>query len=264
MQLPLYQIDAFSNRPFGGNPAAVVPLDAWLPDGTLQAIAQENNLAETAYLVPEGEGYRIRWFTPEVEVRLCGHATLASAWVVFHRLRPGSAVVRLQSLSGPLTVTRSGDRLTLDFPALPATECAPPPGARDALGAPFEACWRARDLMFVFRSEREVRDLRPDLQRLRFPDALGVIVTAPGEDCDFVSRFFAPGAGIPEDPATGSSHCTLAPYWAARLGKSELFARQVSARGGEFWCRAAGERVEIGGHCVPYLEGTVFLPDAAG
>ncbi len=258
--LPLYQVDAFTDRLFAGNPAAVCPLETWLPDETLQALAAENNLAETAFFVPEGNDYRLRWFTPEVEVALCGHATLASAFVVFRDLRPGATEVVFHSRSGPLPVTRNGDRLTLDFPALPATPRERPEGVLAALGGAPGEVHASRDLLVVYGTEAEVRALRPDFPRLVSREFLGVIATAPGADCDFVSRFFAPGAGIPEDPVTGSAHCTLAPYWGARLGKTTLHARQVSPRGGELWCELRGDRVLIGGQAVLYLEGRIRLP----
>ncbi len=264
MQLPIYQVDAFTSRVFHGNPAAVVPLEAWLPDSVLQAIAAENNLAETAFFIPvTGSAridYRLRWFTPEVEVRLCGHATLASAYVVFERLRPGLSSVVFDSRSGSLTVTRDGERLTLDFPALPAKPCETPIALAEGLGAVPAATYLARDYVAVFETDDEIRALRPRFDRLTFDEALGVIVTAPGADCNFVSRFFAPGAGIPEDPVTGSAHCSLVPYWSKRLGKRELHARQISARGGELWCEERGERVRISGDSVLYLEGTIRLP----
>jgi PhzF family phenazine biosynthesis protein len=262
MRIPLYQIDAFAGEVFRGNPAAVCPLEAWLPDETLQAIAAENNLSETAFLVAGGEDYHLRWFTPVTEVKLCGHATLASAFVVFHYLRPGSAAVTFQSLSGPLAVTREGELLTMDFPAWEPVPCEAPEALAAGLGrAPAEVLG-TRDWLAVYESEEAVRTLRPDTERLRGLDRLGVIVTAPGSRSDFVSRFFAPGAGIPEDPVTGSAHCTLAPYWGKRLRKQRLHALQVSARGGELFCELRGERVAISGRAARYLEGTIFVPDA--
>jgi len=257
MQLPIYQVDAFASAVFKGNPAAVCPLDAWLPDATMQAIAAENNLAETAFFVPEGEDYGLRWFTPAIEVDLCGHATLASAHVIFDRLKPGRDVVSFSTRSGVLTVTRAGDRLALDFPAQPPAPCTPPDDLGAALGgAPLEILGSV-DYMAVFGSAAEVRALAPDFRRLARLDRRGVIATAPGSDCDFVSRFFAPRAGIDEDPVTGSAHCALIPYWARRLGKDRLFARQISARGGELDCALRGDRVTIAGRAVLYLEGTI-------
>jgi predicted PhzF superfamily epimerase YddE/YHI9 len=259
MRLPIYQIDAFTGALFRGNPAAVCPLEAWLDTALMQSIAAENNLAETAFIVSAGEDYDLRWFTPEVEVKLCGHATLASAFVVFRYLRPDAPSATFHSQSGPLTVTRDGDLLTLDFPALPAVPEPAPPGLVESLGtAPLEVL-RARDHVAVYGTEADVRALRPDFERMKTLPGLGVIATAPGSDCDFVSRFFAPGAGIPEDPVTGSAHCTLVPYWAQRLGKDRLHARQVSPRGGELFCEARGERVSLGGRAVLYLEGSIHV-----
>jgi PhzF family phenazine biosynthesis protein len=265
MKLPLYQVDAFTSRVFGGNPAAVVPLDRWLDDATLQAIAAENNLAETAFLLGGDGDYQIRWMTPTDEVDLCGHATLASAWVVFHRLEPGRDEVCFRSQSGPLRVLAEDERLCLDFPSRPAVGAANSVEAlAAALGRRPALTLAARDYLALFDSEQEVRDLRPEMARVAALDRMGVIATARGQDCDFVSRFFAPQVGVPEDPVTGSAHCTLVPFWAARLGKARLFARQVSKRGGELWCEERGERVAIAGHAVPYLEGVidVDLPGA--
>lgn len=257
MNVPLHQVDAFTSRVFGGNPAAVCPLPEWIPDATLQAIAAENNLSETAFLVG-GEGrYAIRWFTPVNEVDLCGHATLAAAHVVFGA-DPSRAEVTFSSRSGDLRVSRDGALYDLDFPARPARAVAAPPALREALGrAPGEVLAAERDYLAVFGSEDEVRALRPDMARLATLDRPGVIVTAAGDGVDFVSRFFAPRYGIPEDPVTGSAHCTLVPYWAARLGKDELDARQVSERGGELRCRLRGDRVTIAGRAVTYLVGAI-------
>jgi PhzF family phenazine biosynthesis protein len=262
MKLRLVQIDAFASHVFAGNPAAVVPLERWLEDETLQAIATENNLSETAFLVGGNGEYHIRWMTPAAEVDLCGHATLASGWLVLNDLEPGRREVRFASRSGPLRVVAEDDRLALDFPARPPEPAA---GAGDALGEalgrrPAVALAAHRDYMAVFETEAEVRALRPDMGRLSALDRLGVIATAPGSDSDFVSRFFAPGLDVPEDPVTGSAHCTLVPYWSKRLGRSRLFARQVSARGGELWCEDQGERVRIAGRAVPYLEGVIDVP----
>lgn len=261
MKLRLYQVDAFARRVFAGNPAAVVPLERWLPDATLQAIAAENNLSETAYFVGAGGDYRIRWFTPAAEVDLCGHATLASAHVIFRHLEPGLREVRFASSSGALRVLRDGDRLQLDLPARAPEPCPAPPGLAEALGRAPREVLASRDLMAVFESEPEVRGLRPDFAALARIDRFAVVVTAPGADCDFVSRFFAPAQGVPEDPVTGSAHCTLVPYWARRLGRSRLVARQVSPRGGELLCELAGDRVLIAGHAADYLEGTISVPE---
>jgi PhzF family phenazine biosynthesis protein len=261
MKLRLFQIDAFARRIFSGNPAAVVPLERWLDDATLQAIATENNLSETAFLVGSRGEYHIRWMTPAAEVDLCGHATLASAWVVFHALEPGRTEVTFRSQSGPLRVAAEGDRLALDFPSRPPEPTAVAASALgEALGREPVAVLESRDLMAVYDREGDVRALLPDMARVAAFDCTGVIATAPGTDCDFVSRFFAPAVGIPEDPVTGSAHCTLVPYWSKRLGRASLFARQVSARGGELWCEDRGERVRIAGHAAPYLEGTIEVP----
>ncbi len=259
MRIPLYQIDAFAREVFRGNPAAVCPLDDWLPDGVLQSIAAENNLAETAFLVG-GEGrYRLRWFTPTREVDLCGHATLASAHVVFEYLEPGRETVVFDSRSGPLAVERREGLITLDFPVLPYEAVEPPALLVEGLGRTPTATYKSRDYLAVFDTEEEIVALRPDMARLAKLDSLGTIATAPGRSSDFVSRFFAPQAGIPEDPVTGSAHSTLTPYWAERLGKTELHALQLSPRGGELFCTARGERVSIAGRAVRYLEGTICL-----
>lgn len=258
MLIPLYQVDAFTRRPFGGNPAAICPLERWLPDATLQAIAAENNLSETAYYIPNGASYDLRWFTPTVEVDLCGHATLAAAYVIWAIRRESSAArLKFQSRSGELAVERDGDRYAMDFPALPAAECAVDPGLVAALGARPKVVLGARDYLCVFDSEDEVRALAPSMEKLAAIDRFAVIATAPGRDCDFVSRFFAPAQGVPEDPVTGSAHCTLTPYWSRRLGKKQLFARQVSRRGGEIWCEDRGKRVRIAGHAVKVMEGQI-------
>jgi PhzF family phenazine biosynthesis protein len=261
MKLRLFQIDAFAHRVFTGNPAAVVPLDAWIDDPTLQGIATENNLAETAFIVGGQGEYEIRWMTPAAEVDLCGHATLASAWVVFHELEPDRTEVVFRSRSGPLGVVAEGDRLALDFPSRPPV---PREGQvaslADALGRTPSEALSSRDLMAVYEREEDVRDLAPDMRKVAAFDVTGVIATAPGSDCDFVSRFFAPAFGIPEDPVTGSAHCTLVPYWARHLGKTTLRARQISPRGGELFCELRGDRVAIAGRAVKYLEGEITIP----
>lgn len=261
MRLPLYQIDAFADGPFTGNPAAVCPLDAWLPVATMQAIAAENNLSETAFFVPEGDGYRLRWFTPSVEVDLCGHATLASAFVVFRYLKPERNSVRFQTeKAGELTVGRDGDNLVLDFPSRPPLPCPMSEAVADALGKRPAVLLAARDYLAVYERPDEVAALDPDFAAVAALDRFAVIATAPGtEGIDFVSRFFAPARGVPEDPVTGSAHCTLIPYWAERLGKSRLEARQLSRRGGRLSCTLRGNRVTIAGRAVLYLEGTITI-----
>jgi PhzF family phenazine biosynthesis protein len=257
MRTPIFQIDAFTSRRFAGNPAAVMPLDDFLADAVLQAIAAENNLAETAFLVPEGGDYRLRWFTPTIEVPLCGHATLASAAVVMERLEPGRNKVVFHSASGPLTVKRTAAGYVMDFPARPSQPVPTPPGLAEALGAvPVEVLIDAFNYMALLANAQEVRELTPDIAAIARVDRSGVIVTAPGDETyDFVSRYFAPAKGIPEDPVTGGAHCALAPYWAKRLGKTEFRAFQASKRGGEVICRLARDRVELEGACVFYLEG---------
>jgi PhzF family phenazine biosynthesis protein len=260
MRIKQYQIDAFTDRVFGGNPAAVCLLDDWIPAETMQAIAAENNLSETVFCVPDDGGYGIRWFTPRFEIGLAGHPTLAAAWVVLHEISPVAEKVRFTSKDGEvLTVVRDGARLVMDFPSVPGAEADNIDEAAEALGAMPEALLQARDAMAVFADEAAVRALEPDMPKVAALDALGVIATAPGKDCDFVSRFFAPRAGIPEDPVTGSAHCTLTPYWAVRLGKSKLFARQVSQRGGELHCEHRGDRVLLAGTAVPFMEGVITL-----
>lgn len=263
MKIPVYHVDAFANRPFAGNPAAICPLTSWLPDQTLQAIAAEHNLSETAFYVPRESGsghYDLRWMTPEVEVDLCGHATVAAAHVIMTvRNEFTGAEVRFQSKSGELPVTKDGERYALNFPARFPAACSTPGVLSEALGSKPEAVLAARDYFCVFGSEQEVRNLKPDFSKLAAIDHFAVIVTAPGSDCDFVSRFFAPTKGINEDPVTGSAHCSLIPYWAKRLGKTAMFARQVSARGGELWCEDRGDRVKIAGHAVKFSEGVIEL-----
>ena len=261
MRIPYYHVDAFANAAFRGNPAGVCLLDAWLDDATLLNLAAENKHSETAFLVARGADYDLRWFTPATEVDLCGHATLASAFVVFSEVDRHRNSVRFHSKSGPLTVSRAGEWLTLDFPSRPAGPGAAPEALVRGLGAQPAAVLKARDYLAVFASEAEVRALKPDFAALKTLDCLGIIATAPGADCDFVSRFFAPVAGIDEDPVTGSAHCTLIPYWAQRLGKSKLFARQVSCRGGELECELAGERVRMGGKAVLYLRGEIEIDE---
>ncbi len=262
MRLPIYQVDAFADKLFSGNPAAICPLPQWLPDATMQAIAAENNLAETAFFVREGGDYALRWFTPTVEVDLCGHATLASAHIVFSFLEPKRESVNFQTLkAGTLTVARRADLLVMDFPARSPAPVEAPPGLLAALGGKPRDVLKARDHLVVYGSAAEISALTPDFAALaRVKDCWAVAATAPGENgVDFVSRFFAPAQGIAEDPATGSSHCTLVPYWAKRLGKTELEARQLSRRGGALRCVPRGDRVSIGGHAVLYLEGWITV-----
>ncbi len=259
LRIPFYQVDAFTSRLFGGNPAGVCLLENWLPAEVMQAVAAENNLSETAFLVKEGDGWGLRWFTPEVEVDLCGHATLASGFVLLKVLGVAAGTVRFSTQSGPLAVNEEGNLLSMDFPSRPGEPCQAPPSLPEGLGIAAAEVRRSRDYLVVVESEEQVRALRPDMGRLAGLDALGVIVTAPGRTCDFVSRFFAPGAGVPEDPVTGSAHCTLVPYWSHRLGKKRLHALQVSARGGELFCEDRGDRVSIAGTAALYLQGHILL-----
>lgn len=255
MRLPLYQVDAFTSKLFGGNPAAICPLECWLPDSLLQSIAAENNIAETAFFVKEADGYRIRWFTPAVEVDLCGHATLAAAYVLLECLGLPADHITFNSRSGPLTVHRQAYLYTLDFPSRPGASVPISDALSAALGRAPEAAYQARDLLCVFPSEADVAALRPDMKALAALPHFAIIATAPGHHCDFVSRFFAPAQGIDEDPVTGSAHCTLTPYWAARLNKPQLSAKQISTRGGDLLVELAGDRVKISGRAVLYLEG---------
>jgi PhzF family phenazine biosynthesis protein len=257
MKLPIFQVDAFTDHLFGGNPAAVVLLESWLPDKVLAAIAAENNLAETAFVIPGSDEIPLRWFTPTVEMDLCGHATLAAAHVLFHHFTPSADRLTFATRSGSLAVTADADHLTLDFPARPGVAVEVSEELISALGMRPREAFLARDLLAILGCESDVKNLRPDFARIAVLDALGVIVSAPGETVDFVSRFFAPGAGVPEDPVTGSAHCTLVPYWAARLGISSLTAKQLSARGGDLSCSLSGDRVLISGSAVEYLRGEI-------
>jgi PhzF family phenazine biosynthesis protein len=261
MRIPIYQVDAFSRTVFGGNPAAVCPLQNWLADAQMQSIAAENNLAETAFLVGSGENYDLRWFTPTTEVDLCGHATLASAFVICNHLNSAATQIEFKTRSGILKVRRDGELYTLDFPVRRCEPRESPPALAAALGAaPRTVFWAVEDYLAVFDSEQQIRALAPDFARLATVQCRGVIVTARGSgDVGFVSRFFAPRFGIPEDPVTGSAHCALIPYWSEQLGKTRLRARQMSARGGELWCELRGERVDIAGHVAPFLQGYINL-----
>lgn len=261
MKIPIYQIDAFATKLFSGNPAAVCLLDDWLPDATLQHIARENNLSETAFLVGKGSVVELRWFTPLTEVALCGHATLAAAYVLFvFKSWERRSIPFLTRQSGELVVTRKDDRLEMDFPARPAHEIRAPAGLASALGVkPLQVLSSAEDLLVILAGEKAVRQVSPDFPALAKIPCRGVIVSAPGERSDFVSRFFGPRVGVNEDPVTGSAHSVLIPFWAEKLKKNDLYALQVSARGGELFCGYKGERVTIAGHAVLYLEGTITI-----
>jgi PhzF family phenazine biosynthesis protein len=259
MKIPIYQVDAFSDQLFKGNPAAVCPLDKWLPDELMQNIAQENNLAETAFIVPAENGYEIRWFTPTVEVDLCGHATLASAHVVFHELGHAGEQINFHSpRSGTLTVSKRGGELVLDFPCDTIVELSSDPIYVTGLSkAPLTVYQGKSDLLFVYETETDIRNLQPDFEALKIHPVRGIIVTAPGEKVDFVSRFFGPACGVNEDPVTGSAHTTLTPYWSSVLGKQTLKAMQLSERTGLLTCKLNGDRVEIAGKSVLYLKGEI-------
>jgi PhzF family phenazine biosynthesis protein len=257
MKIPIYQIDAFASKLFSGNPAAVVPLDDWIDDKTMLAIAAENNLAETAFFIRDGDGFDLRWFTPKFEVDLCGHATLASAWVIFNELGYGGDEIRFECKSGTLLVQRDGDLLSMDFPSWMPEVVSAPDGLIEALGVEPVEVLKSRDYMVIYGSEAEVRSINPDFGKLIKVDTLGVCVTSKGDDADFVSRFFAPRAGIPEDPVTGSTHSELAPYWAGKLAKTKMRALQLSERGGELFCEHQGDRTKIAGYAVKYLSGEI-------
>lgn len=262
MSIAIFHVDAFTARPFAGNPAAVCPLVEWLDDEVLLSVAAENNLSETAYFVPLGQHYELRWFTPRCEVKLCGHATLASGFVLMQILAPGLESVRFETrYSGGLTVSRDGSLFAMDFPSLMPWPCpAAPTALAEGLGKiPAEVLQIEDNYFALYGSEQEVRSIRPDFTLLKKLHPAGVAITAPGRDADFVSRYFAPSYGIPEDPVTGSTHCSLAPYWAQRLGKKTLHARQVSERGGEIWCDVKEKRVILKGNAVLTLRGELLI-----
>jgi PhzF family phenazine biosynthesis protein len=260
-QYHIYQVDAFADKPFTGNPAAVCPLDKWLPDDVMQNLGMENNLAETAFFVKQDDNnYQIRWFTPTVEVDLCGHATLASAYVLFNELGYKEDVIRFQSKSGELRVTRNGDMITLDFPANHPEAIEPPAGLFEGLKiAPTKAYFGAWDYMVVLGSQEEIEKLDPDFVTLAKVKSRGVIATAKGNDVDFVSRCFFPQSGINEDPVTGSSHTVTTAYWSKELGKTKLTAKQLSPRGGYLLCELKGDRVLMSGKGFLYMKGEYFL-----
>jgi PhzF family phenazine biosynthesis protein len=260
MKIPIYQIDAFTNSVFSGNPAAVCPLNEWLEDRSLQLIAAENNLSETAFFVKQKNCYELRWFTPTMEVDLCGHATLASAFVIFNHLDSSLNEISFKTTkAGTLIVKRENDLIAMDFPSRKAQPCKTSNVLIQAFRITPSEVLLARDYLVVFESEEQIKLLKPDMNRIMLLDSLGVIVTAPGKKSDFVSRFFAPKAGIPEDPVTGSAHSTLIPYWSERLNKKSTHAFQFSQRGGELFCEDLGERVKIAGKAVSYLEGAIYL-----
>jgi predicted PhzF superfamily epimerase YddE/YHI9 len=262
MRIPYFQINAFTSHTFGGNPAGVCLLPSWLPDETLKSIAAENDLSETAFLVRRDGFFELRWFTPAVEVDLCGHATLASAFALFLESGQAEKNIRFQTKSGWLTANKRDEIVELDFPSRPPARCPVPEKLLLGLGGKPAEVLRSRDYLAVFNSPAEVAALKPNFDLLRQLDSLGIIVTAGDHEADFVSRFFAPAAGIDEDPVTGSAHCTLIPFWSERLGKQEMFAKQISQRGGELYCQHLGDRVGIGGHAVIYLRGEIEYREA--
>lgn len=260
-ELAIYQIDAFTDQIFAGNPAAICPLDDWLSDDLMQKIAAENNLSETAYFVEKADGvYDLRWFTPAAEIDLCGHATLATASLIFDRLNPSLNEISFDTQSGVLTVQRKDDLIEMSFPSRPATEVDLPMGFEAAHGEAPALFLRATKNMAVFDSEKQVADFQPNLSYIKAMQGDGLVVTAPGETCDFVSRYFAPHQGIDEDPVTGSAHCTSVPYWAGRLDKKKLHARQISKRSGDLYCEMAGDIVRMAGRAAFYMEGKIYLP----
>jgi len=259
MEITIYQIDAFASKLFEGNPAAVCPLDAWLPDDLMQSIAQENNLSETAFFVPKGNGFHIRWFTPASEVDLCGHATLASAYVLFNILGYKKDKIEFDSKSGILSVTKDNEWLVMDFPAQPPVPCAIPEEIVKAFDiAPVE-CLKSEDFVVVFEHEIDIESANPDFGQLKKLDLRGVIITAKSTRYDFVARFFAPQYGIPEDPVTGSAYTQLAPYWASKTGSKRFSVKQLSSRGGELTCEIVDDRVLISGKAIKYLEGKINI-----
>jgi len=261
MKIPLYQVDAFASEVFEGNPAAVCPLQDWIPDKQMQQIAMENNLSETAFFVEQEDGFRLRWFTPTTEVDLCGHATLASAHVIFNHLGYSHPEIQFESNSGILKVAKEHDRLVMDFPSADLQEASTPDILEQAVGHPANEVYKDTDYLYLLENEQQVRDLEPDIPMLAEANARGIIVTAPSDEYDFVSRFFAPSAGVDEDPVTGSAHTMLAPYWSDRLDKQQVTGRQVSARGGIVYCSVSddGNRVNISGHALTFLEGKIKL-----
>ena len=259
MELNLYQIDSFTDTPFEGNPAAVIPLKTWLPDNIMQSIAEENNLSETVFFVPKNKGFHIRWFTPKTEVDLCGHATLAAAYVLFNILGYNKERIEFESKSGTLSVLQKDNWLVMDLPAQPPIPCNVPDEIVKAFDKVPIECLRSEDYIAVFETESDILSIKPDIDYLKKLDLRGVIITAKSRQYDFVSRFFAPKYGIDEDPVTGSAHTQLIPYWAHKLGKTNMQAKQVSSRGGEILCELYNDRVLISGKAVKFLEGKIQL-----
>lgn len=260
MRLKMFQIDAFTDRSFAGNPAAVVPLDEWIDDTLMQSIAAENNLSETAFFVPDKDAFQLRWFTPKVEVKLCGHATLATAFVLFNELAYDKNEIIFQTLSGQIMVSKEAEMLTLNFPSQKPEPCKLPPVLEKAIAVKPRECLKNMDYVLVYENEEIIKKIAPNHDLIRKTDARGVIVTAPAKDYDFVARFFAAASGIDEDPVTGSAYTKLAPYWADKLGKTSFKARQLSPRGGDLLLQLKGDRVHISGKAVKYLEGIIEVP----
>lgn len=256
---PIYTVDAFTNSVFGGNPAAVCPLQSWLPETVMQQLAAENNLSETAFFVKEEDTFHIRWFTPEFEIDLCGHATLASAFVIFTQLNYPGTTIRFTCKSGLLDVTKNNELIKLNFPSRVPVPAEAPEILLKGIGKTPGKVLKSRDYFLVYENEQDILDIKPDFQYLNQLDCVGIIVTAPGKEVDFVSRFFVPNSVIGEDPVTGSAHCNLIPYWAEQKGKTTLTAKQVSARGGELWCELLGDRVTMAGNAILYMKGEFYL-----
>lgn len=259
IKLPIFQVDAFTQKTFSGNPAAVIPLEYWLEDEQMQKIASENNLSETAFFVNRGDYFHLRWFTPQQEIDLCGHATLASAYIIMEKIDSSLDEVKFGTRGGELTVRRQDDIFSMDFPAHHPEQCNSPDTLIKALGKKPQELYASNYYMAVYKSEEDIRTLEPYMALLKELDRFGVIITAPGKNVDFVSRFFAPAVGIPEDPVTGSAHCTLIPYWSQKLNKTKMIAHQISQRHGEIFCEHKGKRVIIAGRVALYLKGTIYI-----
>ncbi|MHC1721287.1 MAG: PhzF family phenazine biosynthesis protein [Clostridiaceae bacterium] len=259
MKIPIYQIDAFTDVQFKGNPAAICPLDSWISDELMQNIAMENNLSETAFFVKSGSGYELRWFTPKGEIDLCGHATLAASYVIFNYIDKDAETIDFSTKSGLLQISRTGKLINMVFPSREGIKIEAPDILVKALGKIPVEVYKSRDYMAVYEREEDIREMAPDMELLKKLDALGIIVTAKGKEADFVSRFFAPGSGVNEDPVTGSAHCTLVPYWKKVLGKDEFIALQLSERTGKLYCTYLGDRVKMSGEAAAYLEGFIYV-----
>lgn len=259
MKIPMYQVDAFTEEIFRGNPAAICILKEWLDEKLMQNIAMENNLSETAFCIVKEDLWELRWFTPEEEIDLCGHATLATAYVIFEILNYPGSTVKFTTKSGILTVEKQGDIMTMEFPSREGTKVEITDQLIKGLGKEPKEAYESRDLMVVYENEQEIRELNPNMEELKLVDAFGIIVTAKGESSDFVSRYFAPSCGVPEDPVTGSAHCTLIPYWSKVLGKKKMIAHQLSQRGGRLECEHVGDKVKISGKAKLFFKGEIYL-----